>query len=176
MRQGTVGLLVGMLALVGLASMPGRVLAQRYGEPVDHHSMAFNGPQFVVDHWKQDPIFEMGTNPGLGWRVFVPFSDHVLWSLSPNVFWHHISGASVAKTVYIELPISLIIVPGGLSRSWAPYIGGGYTGVRAGGDVGGSSAMIVAGVIQPRRRLAPFFELQWATGGKRVSATAGLLL
>jgi hypothetical protein len=176
MKHVAAGLLVGVFAAVTLASTPGRALAQRYEQPPTYQDYAPKmGPQFVVDHFtSKDPLRNLGTNPGLGWRWYNAFSDRVHGYMALNAFVHNVPGAPFIKKLYGEVAVSMLFSPRGLERGWAPYFGGGGALATA-GEGSSVSPLVVAGIMKPRRHHTPYFEFQWFTRG-RISATVGLLL
>ena len=163
-------------ALSGLAAPAGRAVAQTYDEPADYHFFSPNGPEFAVDHWKSDPVLNMGTNPGIGWRWYNAIGENFHGYASLNTFLHNIPGASLINKAYIEGTVSLLVSPFGLPSKWTPYFGGGGALVTNGGSGHGGSFLLLAGLMRPRKHNTPFFELQWYTRGGRLTATIGFLL
>jgi hypothetical protein len=177
MKHGATGLLVGALALVGLATTSGRALAQRYEAPPTYHDFYRNGPQFVVDHWtSKNSLQGLGTNPGLGWRWYNAMSNNFHGYASVNAFMHNVPGANFFGKLYGEAEISLLISPRGLEKGWAPYFGGGGSLAGGGSSSNAGSFLVLVGIMKPKQHHTPFFEFQWFTRGSRISATVGLLL
>jgi len=159
-------------ACLALAAAPGRVAAQSDEEK---YPSIQEGPQFVVDHWKYDPIVNVGTNPGLGWRGDFGFSRTLRAEMIGNLFKHSIPGASWERTVYLEFAVSLLVTPWGVRRTWAPYFGGGWMQITTGGLEAGGAPFVLAGVRKPGRSWSPYLEAGLTTRGSRLSVTLGIL-